>query len=366
MAFWRKDGTRVSVYTSRDGRQRRLPRDLTRHLDREPDHNIDTWVHNWALVNERTVAQAVVLTNQDVLTLVETFCTYLSTRKKSPKTISQHRHNLTRYCLPFLVQAEGLVDPVQWPTRSVRLLEHLQGRGVAARTINTCNVSMRVFWNWLVEEGRATGTLLVRNAIVGAQATPLGFTVTPDDIIKRLYPSPELRLLALIGYFFSLRPQELVSLRPCDFRAGSIAAELDACKAAAKHHLFGRFAVNITRQRVGQEFKTPKANSKGWVACFHEVAAREIVASLQRRKPDELLFSHRLDWWFRLWARDGYPGLALKDLRRASLYWLGHFTELPFTALKNHARHADPSTTALYTRRPGQDAPAFDALDLDA
>lgn len=366
---WQRDKQgRVWFYYSQDGNQKKVPRSETKHLDTEPDHNVAAERTRWGLVNLGTKPQWDTLTHDDTLALVAAFCAYLETRKKSPKTVSQHRHNLNDYCLPFFVQKEGLTDPVLWPKKSVRLLEHLQGLEVGARTINTCNVSLRVFWDWLVEEGRATGALLLRNSVSGDDETPLNFTVTPKDILDQLYKTPELAILALVGYFFSLRPQELVALRPCDFRAGSAAIDLEACKVMAQHGLYSRLAVNVHRQRVGNSFKTPKANSKGWVACFHEGAAREIVAALKNEPPYELIFKHRLDWWFKLWAKKGhgYPGLTLKDLRRASLYWLGNHTQISFTALKNHARHADPSTTALYVRRPGEEASEFSPLDLDA
>lgn len=363
---WQRVNGKVYFYYSLDGKQHKVPRAQTKWLDNEPKHNIETERRRWGLANLKTGTQYEQLDNAATLDLVETFCVYLETRRKSPKTIQQHKHNLTRYCLPFFVQKEGLEHPQQWPTKSVRLLGHLQSSGVASRTINTCNVSMRVFWTWLVEEGKASGAMLLRNAIIGQEATPMNFTVTPDDILRRPYYSPEMRLLSLIGYFFSLRPQELVALRPSDFRAGSKAAELECCKVMDGAGLYGRFAVSISRQRAGNSFKLPKSNSKGWVACFDEAAAKEIVTMLRDARPDELLFKFRLDWWFKLWRTRGYPGMAMKDLRRASLYWLGHYSSLTFIALKNHARHSDPSTTSLYTRRPGHEQVEFADLDLDA
>ena len=366
MAFWRREGTRVVVYTTMAGAQKRLARKSVRHLDREPDHNVDTWVRHWSLTNERVKKQHTELDHPDTLALVEIFCAYLKTRRKSPKTISQHRHNLTRYCLPYFVSVNGIQDPVHWPTKSVRLLTHLESLDLSTRTINTCNVSLRVFWNWLVKEGKAAGVLLLRNAMVGQQATPLNFTVTPHAILEHRFPASELRLLAILGFFFSLRPQEVVALTPGDFRAGRLAAELECCKVMVSGGLYGKFAVTIHRQRVGNDFTTPKVNSKGWVACFDEAAAREVVSLIKERPAGQLLFPSRLDWYFRVWRKKGYPGLTLKDLRRASLYWLGQYGGLPFTSLKNHARHADPSTTALYVRRPGNEKVEWADLDLDA
>ncbi len=56
----------------------------------------------------------------------------------------------------------------------------------------------------------------------------------------------------------------------------------------------------------------------------------------------------------------------MKDLRRASIYWLGHHTNIGIIELKSHARHKRVDTTALYLRRPEEQIDELDALDLDA
>jgi hypothetical protein len=71
--------------------------------------------------------------------------------------------------------------------------------------------------------------------------------------------------------------------------------------------------------------------------------------------------------WIKLWSKSGIKDIALKDLRRASLYWLGHYTNITLVGLQSHARHADPKTTALYYRRPDEEFEgSLDELDLDA
>ena len=118
---WQRDRSgRVVFYFSEDGKQRKVPRSETKYLDSEPDHNIEEARYRWGLLNLKTKRQAEELDDAKTLDLVETFCAYLETRRKSPKTIAQHRHNLTKYCLPFFVQKEELPDPVLWPTKSVR------------------------------------------------------------------------------------------------------------------------------------------------------------------------------------------------------------------------------------------------------
>jgi integrase len=62
-------------------------------------------------------------------------------------------------------------------------------------------------------------------------------------------------------------------------------------------------------------------------------------------------------------------GITLKDLRRASLYHLGHHTAFSgeLTLLMKHARHKEPQTTMLYLRRPDEDGPPkVDELDFSA
>jgi hypothetical protein len=369
MAYWtRRPNRAVYVFDTVNGKQVALARKHTRHLDREPDHNVERWVQNWTLTHNIKRPAEGTLTHQDTLKLLDQFGDYQRSRGKAPKTVDDYRRFLADYVLPFFVQVENLSEPTQWPTKSVRLYHHLHTtRQAGPRTVDVCNVALRQFWKWLVEEGVATGTLHLRNSVKLANNTPLQFTLTPDQLLAHNFKSPKIRLLALIGYFFSLRPQELVALRPCDFRAGSQAILLECCRVMNKAGLYNKFAVSVTRQRRGTEFVTPKRGSSGFVACFNERAAKEIVASLRGLAPDELIFPARIDQWYKVWRGEGYPGLTLKDLsRRASVYFLGHYGGLEFVGLKNHARHSDPATTALYVRRPGEDQGEFTELDLDA
>lgn len=358
----------VYFYYFEDGKQKKAPRSVTKWLDNQPDSNVDEARNRWRREHKIKHQKVLfpILTNTAINDLVDRFCTYMTSRKKDPKTVKHHALCLRKYCLPFFVHAEGLETPENWPSKSVRLLEHLLKLGVTATTINRSNVAMRVFWKWLAEEDIVQGTLLLRNAVIDKNDTPLQFTVTPEDVLNYRYARDDVRLMALIGYFFSLRPQELVALRPKDFRAGKQCMLLECCKVMNNESLYSKFALEVSRQRSGNTFKKPKVGSRGWVACFNEKAAREIVAAISQMKPDELIFNFRLDWLITLWRKNGYRGLTLKDLRRASIYYLGHYTDLGFTALKNHARHSDPSTTSLYIRRPGNEIINFEGLDLDA
>jgi hypothetical protein len=177
-------------------------------------------------------------------------------------------------------------------------------------------------------------------------------------------------LIALCGYFFSLRTFEVFGLLRKDFRAGSKASELEAAKVFEKAKLFNKLAVNIDKQRGrdGNLTKPKTKYSEQVVCCFDEHAAKHLVGLIKDLKLDDFIIPQWLpEYNIKLWKTLGIPGITIKDLRRASLYWLGHNTELTPVQLKNHARHSDINTTLLYCRRP-KDKPDSDdlALNLDA
>ncbi len=59
------------------------------------------------------------------------------------------------------------------------------------------------------------------------------------------------------------------------------------------------------------------------------------------------------------WNKFGIKGVNVKDRRRASFYYLGHYSNLTPLQLMKHARHREVETTMLYCRRPDE------ILDLD-
>lgn len=373
MAHWhRQSGKYVFVFSSKDGRNAKLPRALTRHLDGQPDWNVQAWVDNWERTHERPKPPKDELTDGHLLRLITGYAAYLKTRKKAPGTIQWHRQMLVDYVGPFFLNHEPpLSDINQWPGKSIKLLEYLTSRGASEATILRANTALRGFWSWLSDESLVLNGLAIRlrRPVVVKKDTPLQFTATPARILKYVQSADDdrLRLMALLGFFFSLRPFEVFALRPIDFRAGKVVEQLECCQAMARFGQFSRLAVHIHRQRVQRgTFEPPKASSKGWVACFNEQAARQLVGILSRCKKDQLLFESKPDAGFALWRKAGIPELTLKDLRRASLYWLGHKTGFELIPLKHHARHARVDTTMLYLRRPVEDVAAWQALDLDA
>jgi integrase len=383
--------TRVRVYTYADGKQHTLPRDLTRHLDPEPDHNVEAWVSQYSEQHERRRGElrgpGEQLANdrdyRKLLRLVEEYCEYLrADRKKAQSTVNSHRLALTEYVLRYYLQhcTPPLPDPNHWPSHSAQLYDYLQSRECSIHSILRVNIALRGMWTWLGDQRYLTSPYQLRlRTPPGHRSrgrTPLRITLTPEEVLRWIRTLPvgpretELRLLALAGYFTSLRPQETLALRRSDFRAGSATSSLECCRVMAAAGLYSRLAVHVTRQR-GKDGtpRPPKGYSTGWVACPDREAAILITSLLnQYRSPTELLLPHGLDWYIRVWREHGIPGVTLKDLRRASLLYLGNHTPLQLIHLQAHARHADPATTSLYLRRPEEHLPedTENLLDLDA
>ena len=159
----------------------------------------------------------------------------------------------------------------------------------------------------------------------------------------------------------------MLALTPGHFKAGTAASTLECCKTLANADLYDKLAVHVMRQKVGNKFKEPKKNSVGWVGCFNAQAAKEIVKLLIGRKSTDLLFPYRVGTYIKKWKHDSIANTVSKDMRRASLYHLGHYSDIPITALKNHVRHQSIETTMLYTRRPEELSEGdWKILDLDA
>lgn len=360
MAFWqRKSNGRIFVYFwDRDtGSQRTVPRDLTRHLDRSlTDEEIDAWVEVFSAKQALELKPMPGELAKETVELVRRFCSFLDQVKgRHRETIHIHQRNLLVFALPYFEIERQVVRFEDYRKHSRDLGHWLRESCHLPETkVKAVHLSLGLFWKWLVEEDKAQGTIVLRNRSQHAKPTPLQLTPDPESILGWEAPGPELRLILLLAYFFSLRPQEIFALEYTDFVAGDLAAQQEACRVMSQAKLYGRLLVKVQRQRSRgmPQNAPPKAGSAGIVACFHEQAAREIVNLLNGTFNEGPLFNFGLDWYYKLWRRQGYPGLTIKDLRRASLYWLGHYTSLDIVALKNHARHQSIQTTTLYTRRP--------------
>lgn len=377
MATWsrRFEGGPVQVFKKKVGKKpaARLPRDQYRHLDGQPDWAIDAWVRDYETKFEGKNVTPDHLLIGTLKTYVEDFLKYLEVMGLETNTIDYHRLCLQSYAVPFFLDREvPLRDVGQWPGVSVKMLEYLTGRQVKPRMIHRVNQSLMKFWNWMRDEGLVNLDLRLRNPANKPTKTPLKYTLSPADALKQMKDlPPQLRMFALCGYFFSLRPQETFALTKADFRAGSSVLALECSKTLARVKLYARFVVKLKEQRDAKDnvkdLKT--AHSAAWVGCFNEEAAKLIVKTVTELG-DDTWFPHGYRYyslqWAETWPTQKGLTFTFKDLRRASLYWLGHNTELTAIELMKHARHVKLETTMLYLRRPDEIVESPLLLDLEA
>jgi len=374
MAFWTRRNGKVYVYQwdKAKRRQKTVPRKNILQLDGQPDEVIDRYVASL----EPKPLHRQPIADGHLTKLVEDFCQYQIDRGLNPHTVYMKRVSLLDHVVPFFLAHEPpLKDPNTWTFRAVRMLEHFQTVGLSSNLTFRANTALKGFWTWMQDEGvvDAAINLRLRRPRIVKNATPLQYALTPDEVLTfARSASPDMAFIALTGYFFSLRTQETLALTKNDFRAGTKASELECGKVMHKAGLFNRFAVNVDKQNAkstGDKKAKPKANSKGWVACFNAEAARMIVTlinELALERKDDTLVKFTVDYNLHRWQAKGIRNITMKDLRRASIYWLGHHTGLGIIELKSHARHQRTDTTALYLRRPEETLAQMDDLDLDA
>lgn len=377
MAYWqRKNDRYIFVYTCKDGKQKSLPRKQTKHLDGATDDYIQSWVDQYTVQFEKPRVNPDSLNYQDssLNKYIDGFEAY-RLRRKLNKTMVQNQSNLLReYAVPFfLMQKTPLKDPNQWPAVSSKLLEYLEEKELPGYSIVKLNIALRKFWTWLEEEGVVIGTqkFRLRNPVIDTAKTPLRETLKPEEVLKFVdnCESKDFQLIALLGYFFSLRPFEVFGLKRSDFAAGEKARFLECCQAMKKVKLYDRLAVKVERQkRANGTVDVPKTTqSQTWVACFNEEAAKRIVKLVNDKKADEFLITEFLpDYYIKKWKSKGIKNTVIKDTRRTSLMHLGHHTDFGMypMSLMHHARHTKLDTTMLYIRRPDEAVEQDDLLFL--
>lgn len=349
-----------------DKSHKSLPRKRYRHLDGESDETIEAWVRAYEVQYEGKRYTPEHLVTQFHRSQVDDFLLDVRNREeRDEKTIQQHKFNLLTYALPYFMDRETpLASPAEWPLVSVNLWAYLLQHEVGKPTINKVNQSLAKFWRFLQKRNLAPAVPLpLDNCIIGSQKTTLPARTTPDDMLAmaRKIACTQTRFVVLCGYFFSLRPQETFALLAKDFRGDKI--DKLACTGFMQAAgLYTGLAVKLSHQRdASGTFKPMKtAASRGWVSCFNRDAAAMIVECVLTMEDNNWLefgYKHYYNTWRECIPGTPFAGYDLKDLRRASLYWLGHHTDMSPMHVMKHARHTRLQTTQQYLREPEQDVP---------
>lgn len=365
MASWyRKYGKYVTiVYTDAAGKERHLSRRLYKHLDNRPDADIDMWMEQWERLNSAQAHRPDTIgTTPEQERAIAAYMSHLQhDKERAPNTLANYRR-----WLKWAISYFGGEPFQHWPKRSRDYGRWLMDeRSVSPEETLSANRALKNFWAWLDDEellGEDVPQLKVRGGKKKWKATPLQSLIYPEDVLgwaERL--EQPMALIVLLQYFFSLRPQETFALHKKHFTAGDEAAGMECGKQMKGYGLYDRLSVYIHRQKTEDGSITPPKDwSVGNVACFDKHAARAIVGMLSAYPDEGELFPKKPNRYYNMW-RDARAPLgvtaSLKDLRRASLYWLGHYK--PFTAitLQKHSRHESIESLEYYLRRPGERMP---------
>lgn len=382
MAYWNRHKGHVYFYSyyvkgKRQKKPKQIPRKQYSELDGASDEVIEQWRLDWERrweKNDKFDPESIILSDSLITSYLEKYKAHLL-KYKAKSTAVNRISVIRRYAIPyFLNNNPPLRDPQQWISISIRLLEYLEEKKLSWSMMAAINTDLRGFYNFMIEEGiiqhgRAL-PLRFPKKTEEDKLSPLPYIIEPQAMLNWVNKQSNynVKLLGLLGYFCSLRPQESFGLKRSDFHAKpSTLKDLDCVKVMEKVGLFTKFVVHIDRQRdnYGAE-SDPKGLSRGFAACFNQEAATLIVGLISKLKPEEYLFSKNNKSLYDLWS-EAKLGLTLKDLRRSSIRYLGYetrFSESPLL-LKDHARHEEFETTLLYLRPPVQNSADDQPDELD-
>jgi hypothetical protein len=362
MHFYRDKKQRVYLryYDSEVGEGRTLPRDDSRHLDGLSNGRIREILDSEKEVVERPCP------NHEAWKHVDRWLQYEIERRRDPHTVKEHRSQIERFVLQFFLGEMGGPKLEDWPKHTGKFYKWMvsKGRVVGSRRepattsqIRLANISLRKFYRWLGEENLVTPVeLLLRSPIIEDRGPRLPRPVSPEEVLQwaETCTITYVKFIGLMGYFFSLRPQEIFAAMRHDFRTGADIVSLECVKAMREGGLYHKLAFYVRRQKQnsGAVLDSAKKNRKDWVCCFDERAARAIYQIISPLQPDETVCKYNNRKLYENWAKHGIADLSIKDLRRASLHFLGHYSELRPMQLMKHARHKRIQTTLIYCKHP--------------
>ena len=350
MAYWKR--LKSGAVRGWNSDKSSIPRDSLRHLDNLSDDQVEAHFQNLNATAKVRKLDPEKL-SEKTRELIERFCRWKAGRGKHKDTVQQERHNLQIVALFF--DPKG---PVQtWPQHSMQLRSHLLDQGYKEPHIHKIQGTTNRFWEYARKHLRIVAGVLdfddaVEHSVVGE--TPLRRHATPEEVLTFVEncEHTDIKLIALLGYFASMRPQEIFATNRNDFIGGDDAENLECCKVMRAAGLFAGMAVYVQRQRGSRinDIRPPKWKTIAHVAIFSEEAALLLVQILTDL-PVDLPFVHGNRHYTDRWKLLGMNLWDPKDPRRASIYWLANYSRLELVPLSLHARHKDTRTTGRYYRR---------------
>ena len=369
---------RAYYWDKRAGRQVWIPTDVTKTWD---GFSIDMaeeararWLADSGISRVRSSRRA--LQRDDPLSgYIHGFLEqHAALRQAQEATRQTLGHHVRCYAVDFFVATHGLKDVRQWWRQSAHFstwlrVTHPHQSILTAKKI--CQ-SLRRFGEYLATHHIIHQPWLIPLPQVRQKpVTPLVRAVGPAEIIElsERLPTPW-GMFVLLGFFASLRPEEIYGLTREDFITGERAKKDTVTHARlVKLGLGSGLSVSVSKTRTRAALRDlPKTHYSYGTVNVWSLEAAKTLAGMLRGLDFGPLFGDvdrvRLDKEYRAVVK-AVSGLSAQDLRRASGLYLGREVGLDPFLLQDHFRHSSMATTLLYTRRPTDEKETADTQNFD-
>lgn len=371
-------GVYVYYYDTREGRLRQVPRSVTRDWDGLPEEEIlarkRKWEEDHGLARDR-IERHSLSPDDKLKKLWDSYQTSrMRFKKRRAGTAEAENQIFETYICPFFVKLHTKKDPTQWHSLVPDFHNWLFERPISDAYRRSILWALERFGKYLVFARAMTFPFTIQTPTAeNHKVTPLKVRLAPEEILRAVrahaFKRPHrkhasktrvsqinYKLAVLVGYFASLRPEELYALEKSDFSTGEKAETVSKTYVGLKAAGLGsRLAVKINKSLKGGtvEPHVKSDHSYGYVTIWYPDAAR-VIAEMVRGLPDGRLFPFTRGYLDKAWREIVFPvlGATAHDLRRASGLYLGRTIRIPPTLLQEHMRHAELDTTLLYTREP--------------
>jgi integrase len=284
-------------------------------------------------------------------------------KNPSEETLDAENKRFENHIVTYFVGIHHQKDPTKWHSLVPGLLGHLSGYIKGKQHIKRILGSLKRFSEFLVYYGHMTFPfVIITPSRKNPRTTPLKLRLYPKDVIsfanRHIGNENGLNfsLTALLGYFSSLRPSELYALNREDFLTGEDAVtHCPTRDHLVKANLGSKLGIVINKAlKNSGVVPILKTDASYGVVNIWDADAARLIASILRGLPDGMITPFSLGWLNRAWREKAKPGIGVTvhDFRRASGLYLGRDVRLDLTLLQEHMRHAEISTTIIYTRIP--------------
>jgi hypothetical protein len=297
-----KKHPRVVVYDFKDGKQVPLPRRLTKHLDGKPEPEIEDWIRWYAAVNSIQLRKHR-LDLGDLEKPLKAFLDSLKDKGRHQKTIDGYEYFI-RFAMPTFKDEPS---PNGWYLLGGKLTKDLRDAGLSPSQRSRTNQAFQAFYRWLQGQGivQHRHGFILDKIDLGRRETPLKRLLSPDEVLAyaKGVNAPELRFMALAGYFLSLRPSEVFGAKVGAILSGEKANGFEAAKVMKAAGLYDGlvYSVRACRRPSGEPFKPSKRKPGGIVACFNKEAAEAILAFLEASQGEYIIDQFKPDYWSKRW-----------------------------------------------------------------